>query len=53
MNLFFDLSGMRPDEFYRQRASRWTQASRDQKVYQEALATVESEAAGYRKTGDG
>lgn len=48
-NLWFDVSPLRPDEYGRQRAMRWTQASVDQRVHQDAMADVQQEAQGFQR----
>lgn len=47
LTVWYDITPIRPDEFARQRAMRWTQAACDQRVYQEALADVAQEAQGF------
>jgi hypothetical protein len=44
---------VRPDEFYVQRAMRWSQAARDQQVHTEAMRDVQQEAAGYHQLAYG
>ena len=47
LNLFFSLDGVRPDEFYVQRAMRWSQVAADQDAYHEAMRDVRDEAKGF------
>ena len=53
INLWVDVSPMRPDQFRDQGAMRWTQAARDQQVQREAFADVQQEAQGYAQLASG
>ena len=47
LNLFFSLESVRPDEFYAQRAMRWSQAAADQEIYHTTVRDVQAEAKGF------
>lgn len=48
--MFYDLSPMRPDEFGRQRARRWTEAMQCRVAAQEGIEQARNEAK--RLSGD-
>jgi hypothetical protein len=46
--LWFDVSPLRPDEYGRQDAERWTEISQLQNAVLAGIAKARDEAAGYR-----